>query len=130
VLDNASEIFAWQHDPQQVGPNEYTFFDNESSGIPELSTSRVVTVKLNVRTRVATLVSSIDQPEGLVAASQGNAQTTRRGDVVVGWGALPYFSAFSRSGALLFNAEFPAGVNTYRAYQFPWPPRPRKAHRR
>ena len=130
VLDNASEIFAWQHDPQQVGPNEYTFFDNESSGIPELSTSRVVTVKLNVRTRVATLVSSIDQPEGLVAASQGNAQTTRRGDVVVGWGALPYFSAFSRSGALLFNAEFPAGVNTYRAYQLPWPPRPRKSHRR
>jgi hypothetical protein len=130
VLDNASEIFAWQHDPQQVGPDEYTFFDNESSGTPELSTSRVATVRLNFRTKVATLLSSIDQPEGLVAASQGNAQTTGNGDIVVGWGALPYFSAFSRSGALLFNAEFPAGVNTYRAYQLPWPPRPRKSHRR
>jgi Arylsulfotransferase (ASST) len=130
VLDNANEIFAWQHDPQQVGPDEYTFFDNESSGTPELSTSRIVTVQLNFRTRVATLVSSIDQPEGLVAASQGNAQTTSNGDIVVGWGALPYFSAFSRSGKLLFNAEFPAGVNTYRAYQLPWPPRPRRAHRR
>jgi hypothetical protein len=130
VLDNANEIFAWQHDPQQVGPDEYTFFDNESSGTPELSTSRVVTVRLNFRTRVATLVSSIDQPEGLVAASQGNAQTTSNGDTVVGWGALPYFSAFSRSGKLLFNAEFPAGVNTYRAYQLPWPPRPRRAHHR
>jgi len=43
----------------------------------------------------------------------------------VGWGALPYFSEFSRSGQLIFNAEFPAGVNTYRAYQDPWPaPRP------
>jgi Arylsulfotransferase (ASST) len=130
VLDNANEIFAWQHDPQQVGPDEYTFFDNESSGTPELSTSRVVTVRLNFRTRVATLVSSIDQPEGLVAASQGNAQTTSNGDVIVGWGALPYFSAFSRSGTLLFNAEFPTGVNTYRAYQLPWPPRPRPAHHR
>jgi Arylsulfotransferase (ASST) len=130
VLDNANEIFAWQHDPQQVGPDEYTFFDNESSGTPELSTSRVVTVRLNFRTRVATLVSSIDQPEGLVAASQGNAQTTSDGDIVVGWGALPYFSAFSRSGTLLFNAEFPTGVNTYRAYQLPWPPRPRPAHHR
>jgi hypothetical protein len=130
VLDNAGEIFAWQHDPQQVGPHEYTFFDNESSGTPELSTSRVVTVRLNFRAKVATLVSSIDQPEGLVAASQGNAQTTRNGDVVVGWGALPYFSAFSRSGALLFNAEFPSGINTYRAYQLPWRPQRAQHHRR
>jgi Arylsulfotransferase (ASST) len=130
VLDNAGEIFAWQHDPQQVGPDEYTFFDNESSGTPELSTSREVTVRLNFRSKVATLVSSIDQPEGLVAASQGNAQTTRNGDTVVGWGALPYFSAFSRSGALLFNAEFPSGINTYRAYQLPWTPQRPQHHRR
>jgi Arylsulfotransferase (ASST) len=130
VLDAANEIFAWQHDPQQVGPDTYTFFDNESAGTPELSTSRVVTVRLNFATKVATLVSSIDQPEGQVAASQGNAQTTPAGNVVVGWGALPYFSEFSKSGTLLFNAEFPAGVNTYRAYQFPWPPQPGRAHQR
>jgi hypothetical protein len=127
VLDNAGEIFAWQHDPEQIGKDTYTFFDNESSGTPELSTSREVTIKLNFRTKVATLVSSIDQPEGLVAASQGNAQTTQDA-VVVGWGALPYFSAFSRTGSLLFNAEFPAGVNTYRAYQFRWPSWPAQAH--
>ena len=70
---------------------------------------------------MATLVASDNQPEGLSAASQGNAQTTFDGDLFVGWGALPYFSEFSQSGQLLFNAEFPAGVNTYRAYQLPWP---------
>ncbi len=86
-----------------------------------LSYSRAVTVRLNFRTKVATLVSSDNQPEGLSAASQGNAQTTRNGDVFVGWGALPYFSEFSRSGELRLNAEFPAGVNSYRAYQLPWP---------
>jgi len=37
-------------------------------------------------------------------------------------GALPYFSEFSPSGQLLFNAELPAGVNTYRAYRLPWFP--------
>jgi hypothetical protein len=120
-LDSAGEIFAWQHDPQQVGPDEYTFFDNESSGTPLLPYSRAVTVRLNFRTKLATLVASDDQPEGLSAASQGNAQTTRDGDLFVGWGALPYFSEFSPAGQLLFNAEFPAGVNTYRAYQLPWP---------
>jgi Arylsulfotransferase (ASST) len=120
-LDSAGEIFAWQHDPQQVGPNEYTFFDNESAGTPELAYSRAITVRLNFRTKVATLVASDDQPEGLSAAAEGNAQTTRDGDLFVGWGVLPYFSEFSRTGKLLFNAEFPAGVNTYRAYQLPWP---------
>jgi Arylsulfotransferase (ASST) len=120
-LDSAGEIFAWQHDPQQVGPDTYTFFDNESAGTPELPYSRAITVRLNFRTKVATLIASDNQPEGLSAASQGNAQTTRNGDLFVGWGALPYFSEFSRSGGLLFNAEFPSGVNTYRAYQLPWP---------
>ncbi len=120
VLDDAGEIFAWQHDPEAIGHGEYTFFDNESSGTPELATSRAVTVKLNQRSRVATLVASDDQPEGLVAASQGNAQTTPNGDLFVGWGALPYFSEFDPAGQLVFNAEFPTGVNTYRAYLLPW----------
>ncbi len=121
TLDSAGEIFAWQHDPQQVGPNTYTFFDNESSGTPLLSYSRAITVQLNFRTKVATLVASDNQPEGLSAAAEGNAQTTLNRDLFVGWGVLPYFSEFSPSGSLLFNAEFPAGVNTYRAYQQPWP---------
>ena len=122
VLDSAGEIFSWQHDPEQVGPYTYTFFDNDSTGTPLLPYSRAVTVRLNYRTRVATLVRSYDQPEALSAPSQGNAQTTRTGDLFVGWGALPYFSEFSHSGTLLFNAEFPAGVNTYRAYRLPWGP--------
>ncbi len=121
TLDSAGEIFAFQHDPEQVGHNLYTFFDNDSAGAPLLPASRAVTVQLDFRTRTATLIASDSQPEGLSAASQGNAQTTRNGDLFVGWGALPYFSEFSPSGQLLFDAEFPAGVNTYRAYQLPWP---------
>jgi hypothetical protein len=122
VLDSAGEAFAWQHDPEAVGRDTYTFFDNESSGTPELPYSRAITVRLNERARTATLVASDDQPEGLSAASQGNAQTTHNRDLFVGWGILPYISEFSPSGRLLFNAEFPAGVNTYRAYRLPWPP--------
>jgi len=122
VLDDAGEIFAWQHDPESLGNGLYTFFDNESSGTPELPTSRAITVKLDERRRVATLVAADDQPEGLVAPSQGNAQTTADGDLFVGWGALPYFSEFDPSGRLVFNAGFPAGVNTYRAYLLPWHP--------
>ena len=125
TLDGAGEIFAWQHDPEQVGPNLFTFFDNDSAGTPLLPYSRAVTVRITFRAKTARIVRSVSQPEGMSAASQGNAQTTRNRDLVVGWGALPYFSEFSPSGSLLFNAEFPAGVNTYRAYQLPWPGRGR-----
>ena len=120
-LDDAGEIFAWQHDPEALGNGEYTIFDDESAGTPEYDVSRVVTVKLDQRTHTATLVSSVNQPEGLVAASQGNGQTTPNGNLVVGWGSLPYFAEFSHSGQLLLNAEFPSGVNTYRAFEFRWP---------
>jgi Arylsulfotransferase (ASST) len=122
TLDSAEEIFSWQHDPEAIGNDEYTFFDNESSGTPNLPYSRAITVKLNEWNHTATLVSSDNQPEGLSAASQGNAQTTDDGNLFVGWGILPYISEFDPSGNLLFNAEFPAGVNTYRAYLLPWNP--------
>jgi hypothetical protein len=72
-LDDIGEIFAWQHDPEAMGRDQYTFFDNESSGTPEFPVSRAVTLKLDPRSQTATLIASDDQPEGLVAASQGNA---------------------------------------------------------
>jgi Arylsulfotransferase (ASST) len=122
VLDNANEIFSWQHDPEALGDDVYTFFDNDSAGTPELPYSRAVTVKLDERRRVATLIASDNQPEALSAPSQGNAQTTADRDLFVGWGALPYFSEFDQAGNLLFNASFPTGVNSYRAYFEPWHP--------
>jgi len=121
VLDRDGKIFAWQHDPEAIGGGEYTFFDDESGG-NLLGYSRAVTVRLNLATRVATLVRSDDQPEGKVAQVMGNAQTTPGGDLFVGWGSLPYISEFSPSGRLVFNAELPAGVSTYRAYLLPWDP--------
>jgi Arylsulfotransferase (ASST) len=121
TLDSAGEIFAWEHDPQQIGPDTFTWFDNEASPT-ELPYSRSVTVHLDFHKHTATLVSSNAQPEGLSAGSQGNAQTATHGEQVVGWGALPYASTFSPSGQLVWNAQFPAGVNSYRAYRFPWPP--------
>jgi len=106
-------------------------FDNESAGTAntgvgstsEFGTARVVTIRLNQRTRTATLVASDNEPQGMVATSQGNAQRLPNGGELVGWGILPDVSEFNASGNLVFNAEFPTGVNTYRAYLLPWNPR-------
>jgi Arylsulfotransferase (ASST) len=122
VLDSAGEIFAWQHDPEGLGNSLYTVFDDESEG--ELPYCRVVAVRLNLATHVATLVKSVNQPEGLGANFIGNAQTTRNADLFVSWGDTTYISEFSASGALLFNAKLPSRVATYRAYLLPWPPPP------
>jgi hypothetical protein len=123
VLDQAGEIFAFQHDPEAIGPSKYTFFDDESNGVQTLlGHSRAVTVRLDLADKTATLVKSVAQPEGLVATAEGSAQTTSGGDLFVGWGTLPYVSEFSPSGRLIFNAELPPGVTTYRAYLLPWPP--------
>jgi hypothetical protein len=127
-LDNAGEIFAWQHDPVALGNDVYTVFDNEAAGVANTGTdptaefglSRAVLFKLDERARTATLLKSYNQPEALTAPSQGNAQTTADGNLLVGWGSLPYFSEYDAAGDLLFNAKFPTGVNTYRAYLQPW----------
>ncbi|MGO9788107.1 MAG: arylsulfotransferase family protein, partial [Solirubrobacteraceae bacterium] len=58
TLDNAGEIFAWQHDPEYLGHGLYTFFDNESSGNPLLPHSRAVTVRIDRRDATATLIAS------------------------------------------------------------------------
>jgi hypothetical protein len=130
TLNQAGDLFAWQHDPEALGHGYYSVFDNESAGAgntgqgstAELGLSRAVVFKLDTQSHTATLVNAFNQPDGLTAPSQGDAQTTGDGNLLVGWGSLPYFSEFDQWGDLLFNAEFPAGVNSYRAYQLPWNP--------
>jgi hypothetical protein len=127
-LNNAGELFAWQHDPEALGNDVYTVFDNEAAGVgntgvdptAQLGLSRAVRFKLDERAHTATLLKSYNQPDALTAPSQGNAQTTADGNLVVGWGSLPYFSEYDTAGDLLFNARFPTGVNSYRAYLLPW----------
>ena len=127
-LNAAGDITAWQHDPEPLGNGYYSLFDNESAGtansgtgaVSEFPYSRIVFLRLDIRAHTATLVRSDAQPAGLLASSQGDAQTEWSGQTFVGWGSLPYLSEFDRRGAVVFSAEFPAGVNTYRAYRFTW----------
>jgi hypothetical protein len=130
TLNKAGEIFAWQHDPEALGNDEYTIFDNEAAGVAntgidptaELGLSRVVRFKLDEHAHTAKLEQSFDQPESLTAPSQGDGEPIPGGGHFVGWGSLPYFSQFDAAGNLVFNAQLPAGVNSYRAYELPWSP--------
>ena len=112
--------FAWQHNATAVNHHGLIrFFDNEASPAV-LPYSRVIWVRHDDVNKTATLERWFKHPDGLSAGSQGNAQGLDNGDTFVGWGALPRFSEFDERNELVFDAAFPAGYNTYRAYRFEW----------
>jgi hypothetical protein len=117
--------FAWQHDARRQSDGTITIFDNGASP-PVEKFSRVLVVRANTGTMNATLVRSYHHPRRLLAPFEGNAQFLPNGNIVVGWGAWPYVSEVSRSGAVLFDAYFGDGkppgkdADSYRAYRFAW----------
>jgi hypothetical protein len=121
----AGVSFAWQHDARRQADGTITIFDNGAAP-PVEKFSRVLVVRADTGTKTATLVRSYHHPQRLLAPFEGNAQFLPNGDIVVGWGAQPYVSELSRSGALLFDAYFGDGkppgedADTYRAYRFAW----------
>jgi Arylsulfotransferase (ASST) len=128
TLNNAGDIFAWQHDINGHGDGIYTVFDNESAGTgntgqgatAQLDHSRAVTIKLDEHSHRATLLSSDNEPDGQLASSQGNAQLLPAGATFVGWGNLNAVSEFDRHGQLIYDARFRSGTNSYRAYLLNW----------
>jgi hypothetical protein len=112
--------FAWQHNALPDGPNTIRIFDNESNGTPVLPYSRVIRIHLDLHTKTATLVSSLEHPDGLSDPSQGNSQLLPDGHLFVGWGQLGRFSEFDQQGNLLWDGQTPEGFDTYRAYRSPW----------
>jgi hypothetical protein len=135
TLNSYGDLFAYEHDPQYVGNNRYWLFDDESAqaggqtstgGFPAngLPYSRAVEVQVNTFARTATVIASRNQPEGLTAFATGGVQPLPNGDLVVGWGTLPYVSIYDQAGNLIYNAEYNGGLSSYRAYLFNWPPAP------
>ncbi len=112
--------FAWQHDVEAVDATTLRIFDNESNGTPVLPSSRVIWVSHDDTTMTATLLRSIVHPLGLSIVAEGSAQTLPNGDTFVGWGLAGRFSEFDASGQLVYDAGFPTGYGTYRAFRFPW----------
>jgi hypothetical protein len=114
--------FSWQHNAlAEAGrPNTIRIFDNASNGVPVLPHSRIIDVRLDPKAKTATLVGSVEHPDGLSAGSQGNAQRLPGGHLFVGWGQLGRFSEFDSDGNLLWDGQTPVGFDSYRAYRSPW----------
>ena len=129
TLNDASDLFAWQHDPEWLGNGEILDLRRRVGGHGQHRAERDYHRRRHpgrghqaqLPDRHGHAGQSDPQPEGLSASSQGNAQPLPGGGGFVGWGNCLLLGV-RRRGQLLFNAEFPTGVNTYRAYLLPWNP--------
>jgi hypothetical protein len=121
--------FAWQHDARHHDEGRLiSIFDNGAAP-PVAPQSRVLVIALDRRGRYARLVRAYTHPRRLLAPFMGNAQILRDGNVMVGWGGLPYITEFRRGGGVHFDARLPVRGMNYRAFRFSWVGRPREAPR-
>jgi hypothetical protein len=82
--------------------------------------SRGLVLRLDQRTRTATLVAQYPGGNQFETEYMGDTEPLQGGDVFVGWGSEPYFSEYSRSGKLLLEGEFPRPDLSYRATLAQW----------
>src|SRR5262249_41204120 len=92
--------FAWQHHARRRPDGTLTLFDNAAPSPRKGVQSRGLRLKVDARTRRATLVRAYRHRPPLLSPSQGNAQFLADGHVLVGWGQNPYFTEYSAGGAV------------------------------
>jgi hypothetical protein len=117
--------FGWQHDARRRPNGTLTLFDNAAA--PKLrKQSRGLVLRIDERNKRATLVHSFVHTPPLVSVDQGNMEKLLNGNYLVGWGHQPYVTEFGPHGKPLLDLRFGrSGVDSYRAYRFPWVGRPR-----
>ncbi len=127
----AAARFEWQHDVQARPGSVVTLFDNhccEFSGVGEYldptGPSRGLTLKLDTARRTARPLRELSHGVTFSSQFMGSQQELPGGGAFVGWGQVPYMSAFDESGKLVFDASLPAPNLTYRAYVQSWTGRP------
>ena len=116
--------FEWQHDARLNG-NDLSVFDDASDGPSQNeSQSSAKVLILNPATMTAVLAHQYAHSPPVVSVSQGNAQTLPNGNLFVGWGSSPEFSEYTPDGHQMFTGAFALGVQSYRAFRFPWSAQP------
>lgn len=119
--------FEWQHDARLNG-NTLSVFDDASDGpFAEESQSSAKVLTLNFHTMTAVLAHRYVHSPPVVSVSQGNTQTLPNHNVFVGWGSAPEFSEYTAGGRQILSGSFALGVESYRAYRFPWNGQPTTA---
>jgi Arylsulfotransferase (ASST) len=110
---------AYQHDATELPNGDIGVFDN--GGVPKVHPqSRGIVISVDREAKTASLVSEYEHSHPLSAGSQGDVQSLQGGNLLIGWGAEPYVTEYTASGAVLYDARLPAKTESYRAFRFQW----------
>jgi EmrB/QacA subfamily drug resistance transporter len=124
--------FEWQHDAQMVNGNTVTMFDDHccyitGAGVYLSATgpSRGLELRLNLSNHTVARVAQYSLFGGTVESEyMGSMQILPNGERFVGWGQAPFFSLYSKTGKLLFDAALPPPDISYRSYVQTWVGKP------
>ena len=119
---------AFQHDARPIGSRRDLAVRQRRvpAGAPPVARRRARD-RPGDRSVVSVRQQFLHPGDRLLAESQGNLQALPDGNWFVGWGQEPDLSEFSATGALLFDASFPSGYESYRALSLPLATPPRRA---
>lgn len=86
-------------------------------------------LRLNNETMRASLVNVYNHPKRRLAYAQGSARILENGNVFVGWGGIPEWSEFTKSGTLLSHSRALSDsqdkLENYRSLKFDWVGQPK-----
>jgi hypothetical protein len=115
-------VFWFQHDARALPGGHLSLFDDGADALEDAreSVSRVLVLALDEQAMTASLVRSFVNPRGAFATAMGNAQSLGSGGWFVGWGTLPEVTELTADGTVVFDATFPDGQSSYRAFRAQW----------
>lgn len=125
--------FTWQHDAQRRPDGTLTLLDNHAHGGDDDESSRGLRLRLDEEAMTAEVATEYLPPAERVAGSMANAQQLPNGNMIVGWGARPFYSEFTSAGELIYDVchgdecmgeDYEGGGGSYRAYKAAWEGRP------
>ncbi|HEX5621759.1 MAG TPA: arylsulfotransferase family protein [Solirubrobacteraceae bacterium] len=117
--------FCRQHDARWAGGGTMTLFDNHVDRPRNGGESRGLRLSVNQRRKTVRLLRGYPHPRHLAVANKGSARQLSNGNLLVGWGAMPFITEFTRHGRIVFDAHFAkADDGTYRAIRARWQGRP------
>jgi len=120
-----SSRFCRQHDARWAGAGTITLFDNHIDRAREGGQSRGLKLGVDERRRRVRLLRGYKHSPPLKAPNKGSARMLANGNLLVGWGAEPVITEFTRTGRVVFDARFRAADDgAYRVTRADWSGRP------
>ena len=114
--------FCRQHDARWAGEGVITLFDNRLAAPTEEGQSRAIKLAVDARRRTVRLLRGYKHPSRLGAPNKGGgARMQPNGNLLVGWGAVPAITEYTRRGRIVFDARFAGAADgSYRAIRADW----------